>query len=138
MDKKLSQPTAKSVDHAVHAQPALSPECTGCAKGVPVEPLRSSLADEPDLHVVIDLFLEELPGQLEAIEVALGDGDIDRLQSHLHALKGASGSAGFEPVMQQAARFESLVRQGQLEACGDQLAQLCGLCQAVSGFESAG
>ena len=129
MDKYLDNSFAGRSDQnaGVQATTSQNPACSD--KAIPPEPLRSNLADDPDLHVVADLFLAELPDQIHAVQDAAQKQDLELLKTHLHALKGASGSAGFAPLMHKVAQLETLVRSQHLDSLDQQIQELSDLCQ---------
>jgi len=83
------------------------------------------LNDMVDISVLIDEFLEDANGHLEAVEVALmelekrwADENYDEalvtlLLGNLHTLKGNSGMMGFTPVQQYVHKLESAFKQLQ-------------------------
>ena len=82
--------------------------------------------DMMDVSVLIDEFLEDANGHVEAVEVALlemerrwSSGDFDDtlltlLLGSLHTLKGNSGMMGFTPVQQYVHRLESALKNVRL------------------------
>ncbi len=74
------------------------------------EPLRSAFADDPEMAELIADFLQEIPGRLEAIEEAIGQGDHERVAAIAHQLKGAGGGYGFPPISDAAAALERAAR----------------------------
>jgi HPt (histidine-containing phosphotransfer) domain-containing protein len=68
--------------------------------------------DERLVQELIEVFFREVPGQLESIEAAARDGDIERVQKLAHKLKGAAGSFG-APTLQAVAIEIGMVALGQ-------------------------
>jgi HPt (histidine-containing phosphotransfer) domain-containing protein len=97
-------------------------------------PLYSTLAEDPDLAVIVAAFVEEMPERVgNLIRLAEG-GDWEPLRQAAHQLKGAAGSYGFHPITSAAAQLEDAIRGSQPEedvrrACDD-LVTLCRLAQA--------
>ncbi|MBI9060313.1 MAG: response regulator [Labilibaculum sp.] len=90
--------------------------------------LISELADDPELHEVVEIFLKDIPSQLQSIFEAVDNAEMDKLEHLIHTIKGASGSAGFPVIMEKAAEVEQLVLKGELESLQssvDELTQLC-------------
>lgn len=83
------------------------------------------MADMMDISVLIDEFLEDANGHVEAVETALmelekrwAEGVFDEtlltlLLGSLHTLKGNSGMMGFTPVQQYIHRLESALKNVQ-------------------------
>ncbi len=91
-------------------------------------PIISELANDQDYREVIEIFLEDLPLELQAISEAYDNSDIDQLKYHIHTIKGAGGSAGFPVIKEKAAQAEKNVIEGELDSLQssiDELTQLC-------------
>jgi HPt (histidine-containing phosphotransfer) domain-containing protein len=72
--------------------------------------IRSSLAQDPDLGEIVQMFVEEMPQRVEALErcrLAAEWEDVGRIA---HQLKGAAGSYGFHELTPLAARLEAAIR----------------------------
>lgn len=64
---------------------------------------------EPDLIVeLIDLYLQEAPLRIEAIQRAVADADGLSLKHAAHSLKGSSGTLGVRPLAALCQELESL------------------------------
>ena len=77
-------------------------------------PLISRLAAKPALHHVIDIFVERLPRQLEAMDEALAKQDLTALSQIAHWLKGSAGSVGFDMFTEPAKRLEEAAASNNL------------------------
>lgn len=91
-------------------------------------PITSELADDPDLCIVAEMFVERLGDTLENIRSAYEGKDIASLKDTVHELKGAGGSAGYPVLTEKAAAMEQLVLSDKLDdfaAAFDELTQLC-------------
>ena len=80
---------------------------------------RASLLDRVDgdadlLGVIIDIFLEDAPNALRAIETARAAGDAPALRLAAHALKGAAANISAEALRAAAHELESLAAEGCL------------------------
>jgi HPt (histidine-containing phosphotransfer) domain-containing protein len=84
----------------------------------PHTPLRSSLAGDPDMAELVDMFLEELPQRLTVLTTAVDAGDIETLRRLAHQLKGAAGGYGFGDAS-----------QSQLSSMAGSIADLKTLCE---------
>ena len=94
--------------------------------------LYSSLADDPDLGEIVDLFVEEMPARVERLADFLGEGVWGELGRYAHQLNGACGSYGFYQLTTAAARLEHEARHDPDEAIiQDAFDDLAALCQRV-------
>ncbi len=100
-------------------------------------PLRSELADDPEMVELIELFVEELPNRLEAIGEALAAGDWSELSRLAHQLRGAGAGYGFDPISDSAATLEDTVELGgepdlaSIRNCVNELSRLCERARAT-------
>ncbi len=89
----------------------------------------SSLAADPDLGELVDLFVQEMPGRISALETQARSGDWQQLGRTAHQIKGAAGSYGFHVITPYAVRLESAARNGSPEekilSSLDELLYLC-------------
>ncbi len=69
------------------------------------------------------------PGQVEAIEAAVGDGDARATAEAAHSLKGAAGILGATKLRQIAAELEAAGKSDQLQDVADLIQQLRGELQ---------
>lgn len=98
------------------------------------EPLYSTLAQDPDLCDIVDLFVQEMPERINALAGQTGVADWEQLRRTAHQIKGAAGSYGFTPITQRAAKLEDLIRESRPE---DEIRQavedLIDLCRRARG-----
>jgi len=73
-------------------------------------PLRSTLANDPEMSELVELFVSELPQRVGAIESAWNNGKVDDLRRLSHQLRGSSASYGFAPLGQAAGQVEDQLR----------------------------
>lgn len=90
---------------------------------------RASLLDRVDgdadlLGVIIDVFLEDSPNALRAIEAAQEAGDGTALRLAAHALKGAAANISAEALRAAAHELESLAAAGRLTEADAGLARV--------------
>lgn len=104
------------------------------AQAVPSTPIYSSLAVDPDLAEIVEMFVDEMPDRVAAIAEAWTSGDLEHLGRLAHQLKGAAGSYGFDEVTPYAAALERTARGGGAE---EEIAQateeLISLCSWIRG-----
>src|SRR5688500_2289889 len=92
----------------------------------------STLADDPDLGEIVELFVTELPGRIAQLADCLAGGDWETLKRYAHQMKGAAGSYGFHQLTPAAARLETAASLAEDEqATRAALEELTSLCQRV-------
>jgi HPt (histidine-containing phosphotransfer) domain-containing protein len=97
-------------------------------------PLYSTIANDPDLGELVDLFVSELPERVGNLQSALDRGDSEELGRYAHQLKGAAGSYGFGQLTPALKRLELLGReQATEEALRAALEEVKDLCARVRG-----
>ncbi len=89
----------------------------------------STLADDPSLGELVEMFVNELPDRITALETEARGGNWARLGRLAHQLKGAAGNHGFDAILPCAARLERAVQEqcadDQILAALDELLELC-------------
>ena len=71
--------------------------------------------DEGLVHRLLELFLEQVPKDLEGLRQALSEESAELAQRHAHSLKGASANMGALALSEVAERAESAARENDLE-----------------------
>jgi len=93
------------------------------------KPIYSSLGGDPDLGEIVDMFVEEMPDRVGAIQTQLEEADWDALRRAAHQLKGAAGSYGFDLISPCAGRLEAAVREQepeeQIRRAAQELVDMC-------------
>jgi HPt (histidine-containing phosphotransfer) domain-containing protein len=94
--------------------------------------LYSTLASDPDLSELVELFVSELPDRIRVMQSALDQRDFEALGRFAHQLKGASGSYGFAQLMPALKQLELSARENPAEqtVCAA-LQEVADLCQRV-------
>jgi len=104
------------------------------SNAIELEPLYSSLASDPMLAEIVDMFVEEMPARVETLRRHHQNGDLEGLRTTAHQLKGAAGSYGFDTISPCAAELENAIRnEDSSEAIDRALTRLVDLCGRVSG-----
>ena len=89
----------------------------------------SHLAADPDLGAIVDLFVQEMPDRINALDAQAKSRDWNQLAETAHQIKGAAGCYGFDEITPCAARLEAAVREAQQEeqifSALDELLTLC-------------
>src|SRR5580704_14437058 len=71
--------------------------------------LYSSLAFDPDMAPLVDLFVEDLPDRAEILLDRLQASDYEGLRRLAHQMTGAAGSYGFQEITLEAAALEQTI-----------------------------
>ncbi len=94
--------------------------------------LYSTLAADPDLSDIVDLFVEEMPDRIAAFTNLLSEKNYQELARTAHQLKGAAGSYGFMEISPLAAKVEVSARERYSEEeIQRSVRELCELCRLV-------
>lgn len=93
----------------------------------------STLADDPEMADIVELFTDELPKRIESLESAFRSREWDTVRTLAHQLKGAAPSYGFESIGVAAALVESLVKSDpDAEQISDEVEDLISLCRRAT------
>lgn len=95
----------------------------------------SEFAGDRDMAELVELFVGEMPGRVEAIRTAFGSDSLETLKRIAHQLKGSAAGYGFPTIGEAAGKLESSVLNltqpamaVQLESLRVQVDQLTDLC----------
>ena len=92
----------------------------------------SHLAADPDLGELVDLFVQEMPDRINALDAQAKSRNWNQLAETAHQIKGAAGSYGFDEITPCAARLEAAAREArQEEQILSALDELLSLCRRV-------
>lgn len=102
-------------------------------------PIYSSLADDPLMGELVEMYVAETPSRIARLETALASGNRDALRSAAHQMKGAAGSYGFDGLTTAAAALETAVRDSEpADSVRRRFDELIGLCRRIrTGKQSA-
>jgi histidine phosphotransfer protein HptB len=93
----------------------------------------SSLAVDPELGEIVELFVEEMPGRVASLLDHFKKRDWEGLRRNAHQLKGAAGSYGFTAISPAAGKLENAIRDGDPEHhIYEAITELIDLCGRVS------
>jgi|GEM_PF-2677703 len=101
-------------------------------------PIVSELSD-PDMTDLVEMFVQELPDKIAALQQATSDQDLTQLAGLAHQLKGAAGGYGFPSITDAAKALETRARANDdFDAIATSLQDLADLCgRARAGSASA-
>ena len=89
----------------------------------------SHLAADPDLGELVDIFVQEMPDRINALDAQAKSRAWNQLAQTAHQIRGAAGSYGFDEVTPYAARLEAAAREvkdeEQILSALDELISLC-------------
>ena len=92
-------------------------------------PLLSELTDA-DMVELVEMFVDELPDRLAAIEKAMNEQDLVALAKLTHQLKGSAAGYGFPSITDAAKVVESSANtDNDLAALAEQTRALVDLCR---------
>ncbi len=80
--------------------------------------------DEELLRQIAEIMLNSYRGQIEDIRLALAAGDLGRLYSIAHSLKGSAGNFAAAPTVRAASHLERLCRDGRIDSAAPAVAAL--------------
>ncbi len=91
--------------------------------------LFSTLAEDPDLAEIVEMFVDEMPDRVENILNCFESEDWEGLRTASHQLKGAAGSYGFSSITPCAGVLEAAVKQtkpeDEIRSAVDELVAMC-------------
>jgi len=93
--------------------------------------ITSELANDPDLYIVAEIFVERLGQITDSIKKAVQDGDAKKLKDLFHEIKGAGGSAGFPILTEKSAYIEKLIIDNKSDELKKSLDEFFNICSRV-------
>jgi len=94
------------------------------------QPLVSEMANDPDMSELVQMFLDELPDRMAALQKAFTDGDVAALIRLAHQLKGSAGGYGSPSITGAARVLEGAAKaNADMAALQDKLDGLAVLCR---------
>lgn len=91
--------------------------------------LFSTLAEDPDLAEIVEMFVDEMPDRIENILNCFESENWEGLRCASHQLKGAAGSYGFPSITPCAGVLEASVKQtkpeNEIRQAVDELVAMC-------------
>ena len=78
-----------------------------------------SFADDGDPELLLDLiemFLDDSPSKVDAVEQGLKNGDFEKAERAAHSLKGSSGNLGARLVQDICEQLQLSTRKRELDA----------------------
>ncbi len=82
------------------------------------------MGDAEMAKTVIEVFLCDIPAQIESLKQSLQDTDIETAERIAHTIKGAAASVGGEVLRELAAEIEHACKHNALDHADDRVAEL--------------
>ncbi|MBX7168404.1 MAG: Hpt domain-containing protein [Pirellulales bacterium] len=96
------------------------------------EAFYSSLAADPDMSELVDMFVDEMPDRIASLQAQYDAANWTELGRLAHQMKGAAGSYGFNQLTPFAARLEGTVKEHKPETeIQSALSELTELCRRI-------
>jgi PAS domain S-box-containing protein len=94
-------------------------------------PLVSRLAGNVNLRNVINIFVERMPKQLAAMQIAQQNNDWEELANLAHWLKGSAGSVGYDGYTEPSKFLEEAAKSGNADEVRKYMKQVIALTQRL-------
>jgi PAS domain S-box-containing protein len=109
---------------ASEAPAVASPEAAGVLVFNRAEVLARLMDDESLLTQIQQCFLEEMPGQIQALKELVERGDVKRAGAQAHKIKGAAANLGGEALCGVALAMESAAVDGNTSLLAQQMPEM--------------
>ena len=106
-------------------------ETPAIISAVDTKPVVSRLAENDKLRPIIQRFVERLEDEVEQMQTAIAEGDLEALAKQAHWLKGSGGTCGFDEFFDPAASLEETAKAKDLEAAARLVKRIAELNQRV-------
>ncbi len=77
--------------------------------------LERLMGDVEMAQAVIEVFLEDIPRQIESLKASLEAGDAEAIERIVHGIKGAAANVGGEALRELASQIEEACRDGNVD-----------------------
>lgn len=106
--------------------------CNSEAKRTIDQPIRSSLANDPDMAEILALFIGDAPEKIERLRRALRSHDNEEIRTFAHQLKGAAAGYGFEELSKLARDLETAAKENSFQEISDQAERVIGFLSSIT------
>jgi signal transduction histidine kinase/DNA-binding response OmpR family regulator/HPt (histidine-containing phosphotransfer) domain-containing protein len=86
--------------------------------------LERMMGDAEMVQMIIGVFLEDIPKQIESFRTSLEAGDKETIERIAHSIKGAAANVGGEALRELAAKIEKACKNGNFESISGSCPQL--------------
>jgi HPt (histidine-containing phosphotransfer) domain-containing protein len=73
-------------------------------------PLLSDFSSDPEMCELVDLFVNDMPQRVTALQASWDAGNARDVQRMAHQIRGAAGGYGFPSVSRHAAQLEDAIK----------------------------
>lgn len=87
--------------------------------------LNRVMGNESLLLQLMDMFKDEQPERLQAMNSAIDENRFDDLKNQAHGLKGVAGNLGLNTIKVLAEKIEHAIKQDKIDTCSPLLEELC-------------
>jgi HPt (histidine-containing phosphotransfer) domain-containing protein len=77
------------------------------------------MGDEEIAEKIIEVFLDDIPKQIESLKQALEASDPETFHRIVHSIKGAAANVGGEALRELAAQVEKVCKEGDFKSASD-------------------
>lgn len=96
-----------------------------------VAPIKSSLASDPDMLDLVEMFVEDAEGKAQNFERLLEGQEWEEIKRAAHQLKGSSGGYGFECLTPLARDLEAAMNESRTEGVQELIEELNANLRAI-------
>lgn len=89
------------------------------------------MGDEDLARLIVATFIDDMPRQLAALELALGSGDATAMRMGAHSIKGAAANVGEPSLRAIAAQLEKMGEAGDLQSAIAVLPELSSVFESL-------
>ena len=86
--------------------------------------LERLMGDEELAQTVIEVFLDDIPKQIESLKASLDACDAETVERIAHSIKGAAANVGGEALRELAAQIEKATKDGNIEFVNEHWTQI--------------
>jgi HPt (histidine-containing phosphotransfer) domain-containing protein len=98
-----------------------------------LSPIFSELSSDPDMRELVEQFVNNLQGRIQAMEQAVAGNDAAELARIAHQLKGAGGGYGFDRIGESAASLEESAKAAAFVGeVATEVMELINLCRRAT------
>jgi HPt (histidine-containing phosphotransfer) domain-containing protein len=118
---------------ALEAAPVSAATITGAVDISVLEEIQASLGDgSPTIVVeIIDMFLDDLPLQLESLRQSAAEGAASVIQRVAHTIKASAATIGARALAELCEELESVARLGDLHGADAHIHTIAAACAEV-------
>jgi signal transduction histidine kinase/CheY-like chemotaxis protein/HPt (histidine-containing phosphotransfer) domain-containing protein len=119
-----------------------------CKRAIGKQPTKSVLSkaepiitsamslESPEMHKVIEGFIDALPEKLDEMRRAFDDADLEKLADLAHWLKGSGGTLGFDCFTEPACRLEQFATEARTADICEELREIAKLMERINAGKS--